>query len=80
MVNERLQDLEQACADSSPAQRLHDAKDALSWALLDARLAKIPQNTLQRVALRVERERGRHAVYEEHEKTNQAIKKALTTV
>lgn len=68
-----------AAAENAPYEVLHEAKDNLSWSMLDARLRRVPQDTMQRTAERMER-MPYHTMNEEHLQTNEAIARRLSEV
>ncbi len=73
----RLHNLEAACAEGAPDGALHQARDELSWAMLDARLRRVVPRVLQRTAQRMEILSGRQPMNEEHTRINDAVRLAL---
>ncbi len=74
----RLQTLGRLCVEGAPAAELHRAKDALSWAMLDSRLRRVPRADLEHTAQRMQAMSQQQPMIDEHAKINQAIYKAVS--
>jgi len=77
VLRERLQMLEEVCAQGAPDWVLHMTKNSLSWAMLDARLRSVPTDVLQRTAQRMQRLAQHPQMNDDHARTNQAVYAAL---
>lgn len=76
-LRERLLVLEEACSLGAPDEVLHSAKNALSWAMLDARLRSVPTAILERAGQRMQRLSEHPQMNDNHVRTNSALHAAL---
>ncbi len=74
---QKLHMLELACKESASDNTLHRIKDELSWTMLDARLRRVPVDSLQRTARRMEILSGKQHMNEEDMRINSAVYTAL---
>jgi nucleoside-diphosphate-sugar epimerase len=74
---ERLRALERVCAEGAPNEVLHEAKDNLSWTMLDTRLRSVSKTVLERIARRMANVSYREQLTDEHRRINSTVNAAL---